>query len=124
MAGNDYCEGDAEYRTYEKLWKKEHAPRPILDRGVRYDRTTLEDAARYALISLDSTMRSNVTVGPPIDLAVYVANEFELTRYRRLGADDPDLRALRLQWEQSLRRTVQELPPVRFEKPTPNRSEH
>jgi putative proteasome-type protease len=42
--------------------------RPILDRGVRFDRTTLEDGARYALISLDSTMRSNVTVGPPIDL--------------------------------------------------------
>ena len=38
--------------------------RPILDRGVRFDRTTLEDAARYALISLDSTMRSNVTGGP------------------------------------------------------------
>src|SRR3954463_836751 len=35
--------------------------RPILDRGVRYDKTSLEDAARYALISLDSTMRSNVT---------------------------------------------------------------
>src|SRR5882757_1744586 len=32
--------------------------RPILDRGVRYDSTTLEDAARYALISIDSTMRS------------------------------------------------------------------
>ena len=45
--------------------------RPILDRGVRYDRTTLEDAARYAMISIDSTIRSNVTVGPPIDLLVY-----------------------------------------------------
>src|SRR5207244_1620793 len=34
--------------------------RPILDRGVRYERTTLEEAAKFALISLDSTMRSNV----------------------------------------------------------------
>src|SRR6059058_851263 len=41
--------------------------RPILDRGVRFDKTTLEEAAKYALLSLDSTMRSNVTVGPPID---------------------------------------------------------
>jgi putative proteasome-type protease len=38
--------------------------RPILDRGIRYDRTTLEEAAKYALLSLDSTMRSNVTRRP------------------------------------------------------------
>ena len=51
--------------------------RPILDRGIRYDRTTLEDAAQYALISIDSTMRSNVTVGPPIDLLVYARDELQ-----------------------------------------------
>src|SRR6202790_851603 len=45
--------------------------RPILDRGVRYENTTLEEGAKYALISLDSAMRSNMTVGPPIDLVVY-----------------------------------------------------
>ncbi len=66
--------------------------RPILDRGVRYDRTSLEEAAKYALISLDSTMRSNMTVGPPIDLVLYTADELAITRYRRFGADDPDLR--------------------------------
>ena len=43
--------------------------RPILDRGIRFDRTTLEEAAKYALLSLDSTMRSNVTVGPQIGRA-------------------------------------------------------
>ncbi len=53
--------------------------RPILDRGVRYDGTTLDDAARYALISLDSTMRSNVTVGPPIDLLVYGRDALRIT---------------------------------------------
>src|ERR1044072_4570971 len=45
--------------------------RPILDRGIRFEQTTLEEAAKYALLSLDSTMRSNVTVGPPIDLLAY-----------------------------------------------------
>src|SRR3954462_9523881 len=45
--------------------------RPILDRGIRFEHTTLEEGAKYALISLDSTMRSNVTVGPPIDLVLY-----------------------------------------------------
>jgi putative proteasome-type protease len=88
--------------------------RPILDRGVRFERTTLEDAARYALISLDSTMRSNVTVGPPIDLLVYSKDELKVTRYRRFAAKDPDLLAVHAQWETALRKAVQELPPVEF----------
>src|SRR6516165_5944057 len=88
--------------------------RPILDRGVRYDRTTLDDAARYALISLDSTMRSNVTVGPPIDLLVYSRDELGVSRYRRFTDRDPDLMAIHVQWEQALRKAVQELPIVKF----------
>ena len=93
--------------------------RPILDRGIRFDKTTLEEAAKYALISLDSTMRSNVTVGPPIDLILYTANEMQITHYRRFGPDDPDLRAIHTQWEQSLRKAVQELPAVRFDAAEP-----
>ena len=93
--------------------------RPILDRGIRYDRTSLEEAAKYALISLDSTMRSNVTVGPPIDLALYGANELRITRCRRFGADDPVLRTIQVQWEQALRKSVQELPAVRFDEIEP-----
>ena len=89
--------------------------RPILDRGIRYERTTLEDATRYALISLDSTMRSNVTVGPPIDLLVYEKDDLRISKYRRFGAKDPDLLAVHTQWEQALRRAVQELPPVQFD---------
>jgi putative proteasome-type protease len=93
--------------------------RPILDRGIRYDRTNLEDAARYAMISLDSTIRSNVTVGPPIDLLVYTKDTLRVDRYRRFAAKDPDLLAVHTQWEQSLRRAVQELPPIRFDEPEP-----
>jgi putative proteasome-type protease len=91
--------------------------RPILDRGIRHDRTTLEEAARYALISIDSTMRSNVTVGPPIDLLVYALDELRITRYRRFVEKDPDLLAVHTQWEQALRKAVQELPTVRFDQP-------
>ncbi|MFO0910486.1 MAG: peptidase [Isosphaeraceae bacterium] len=89
--------------------------RPILDRGIRFNRTDLEDAARYALISIDSTMRSNVTVGPPIDLAVYVRDELGLSRFRRFVDKDPDLLAIHSQWEHALRRAVHELPVIRFE---------
>jgi len=89
--------------------------RPILDRGIRYHRTSLEEAAKYALISLDSTMRSNVTVGPPLDLIVYAADELRIRQHRRFGADDPNWRAIQVQWEHSLRKAVQELPAVRFD---------
>lgn len=89
--------------------------RPILDRGVRFDRTSLDDAARYALISLDSTMRSNVTVGPPIDLVVYERDDLRIRRSRRFVDKDPDLSTIHTQWEQALRRAVRELPPVRFD---------
>lgn len=88
--------------------------RPILDRGIRYERTTLEEGAKYALISLDSTMRSNVTVGPPIDLLLYAPDELRITRYRRFDAEDPDLRDVRSQWERALRKAVLELPEVRW----------
>ena len=88
--------------------------RPILDRGIRYDRTTLEEGAKYALISLDSTMRSNVTVGPPIDLLVYAKDEFAISRHRRFDAQDPDLQGVRSQWERTLRKAVLELPEIDF----------
>jgi putative proteasome-type protease len=88
--------------------------RPILDRGIRYDRTTLEEAAKYALLSLDSTMRSNVTVGPPIDLLAYTTDDLDVGRTRRFAADDPDLVKIRTRWEQALRQAVARLPVIRF----------
>jgi putative proteasome-type protease len=88
--------------------------RPILDRGIRFEKTTLEEASKYALLSLDSTMRSNVTVGPPIDLLAYGADELEITRRRRFPAGDPDLVKIGVRWEQALRQAVGRLPQIRF----------
>jgi putative proteasome-type protease len=88
--------------------------RPILDRGIRFDRTSLEEAAKYALLSLDSTMKSNVTVGPPIDLLAYSKDELNITRHRRFEADDPALVKIRTRWDQALRQAVLKLPEIRF----------
>ncbi len=109
--GNPMCA--TEDSPYLQIGEAKYG-RPILDRGIRYDRTGLEEAVKYALISLDSTMRSNVTVGPPIDVAVYRNDELRLTRYRHLKAEDAELQAIRTQWERSLRRAVQELPGIGF----------
>jgi len=89
--------------------------RPILDRGIETD-TPLEIAAKYALLSLDATMRSNVTVGPPIDLLLYRKDSLTVDRYRRLEGSDPDLRLIHASWESSLRRAVQQLPEIEFER--------
>ena len=98
--------------------------RPILDRGVRYDTTSLELACKLALLSLDSTMKSNVTVGPPIDLLAYSSDELDLRRMRRFVADDPALLKIRQRWDLALRQAVSRLPEVRFRvaAPTPGSS--
>jgi putative proteasome-type protease len=88
--------------------------RPILDRGIQ-STTSLEVAAKYALLSMDATMRSNVTVGPPIDLLLYEKDSFDVSRYRRLSAGDRDLNLIHSSWEQSLRRAVEQLPDIEFE---------
>ena len=87
--------------------------RPILDRGIEAS-TPLEVAAKYALLSLDATMRSNVTVGPPIDLLLYRKDSLTVDRHRRLDANDPDLNLIHASWEAALRRAVQQLPDIRF----------
>jgi putative proteasome-type protease len=92
--------------------------RPILDRGVKFRQTTLQEAAKFALISLDSTMRSNVTVGPPIDLMVYRNNDLRVTHYRRFTQKDPDLQRIQYQWEHALRKAALELPDVSFDEGT------
>jgi len=91
--------------------------RPILDRGIRFGETTLEQAVKYAIISLDSTMRSNVAVGPPIDLLVYGNDDLSVRRYRRLTAADPDLVEIRSHWERELRRAIGLLPEIDFSGP-------
>ena len=89
--------------------------RPILDRGIKFESTSLEAAAKYALISLDSTMRSNMTVGPPVDLMIYRKGDFAVKRHRRLSADSPDLKEIHTNWEQSLSKAIAELPPIEFD---------
>ena len=95
--------------------------RPILDRGVDC-KTSLETAAKYALLSFDATMRSNVTVGPPVEIILYRRDTFELTEYRRFMATDQDLNVIHSSWETSLRKAVEELPEIKFRSPPPELS--
>lgn len=88
--------------------------KPILDRVIRRD-TPLELAARCALVSLNSTIRSNITVGPPIELLLYANGRFTEGRHLSLNENDPYYRALSDAWSEGLRRALNNLPPFEWE---------
>ena len=87
--------------------------KPILDRILTTD-TTLETASLCALVSMDSTMRSNLTVGPPIELQVYTANSLSLNRYHRFEEDSEYLRNLHRAWNSHLIDAFRSLPPLNW----------
>jgi putative proteasome-type protease len=88
--------------------------KPILDRTLTYQ-TSLEEAAKCALLSIDSTMKSNISVGPPINLAMYEADSFVIRHQLRLPLGDPYLAKIRHLWECSLREAFERMPNVEWE---------
>jgi putative proteasome-type protease len=85
--------------------------KPILDRIITPE-TSLETAALCSLVSMDSTMRSNVTVGPPIELSLYRRDSLVLEHRIRLDEDSPYLRELRKRWDERLKEAFRSLPPI------------
>lgn len=65
-----------------------------------------------ALVSMDSTMRSNLTVGPPIELSMYEADSLQPGRYYRFEEDSEYLRQLKKSWDKLLKDSFKKLPPV------------
>jgi putative proteasome-type protease len=88
--------------------------KPILDRILALD-TPLDTAALCALVSMDSTMRSNLTVGPPIEVLLYHANTFNMQTHYRFNEDSPFLRDLKKSWDNKLKEAFHKLPPLRLE---------
>lgn len=86
--------------------------KPILDRVIRSD-MPLEAVARCGLVSMDSTMRSNASVGPPIEVLQYPANSLGTGHYLSLQEDDAYFQAIRDAWENKLRQAFDDLPPLR-----------
>jgi len=86
--------------------------KPILDRIIRPE-TTLEDAARCALVSIDSTMRANISVGPPVDLSIYRREELTIRNHLTLEYGTPMWRVMQKRWNEGLQRAFERLP--RFE---------
>ena len=76
--------------------------KPILDRVVKPS-TSIADAQKAVLLSMDSTLRSNLSVGMPLDLAVIEKDALRVTLKRRIEAGDPAFRAMSEAWSTALR---------------------
>jgi len=91
--------------------------RPILIRG--YDRKmSFEDAAKLLMVSFDSTLKANLSVGLPLDLLVIERDRFDPLHARRIESGDPYFEAISSSWSEALRAAFYSLPDYSFDEKT------
>ncbi|MBA3962295.1 MAG: peptidase [Chthoniobacterales bacterium] len=89
--------------------------KPILDRGFSYE-SSLTDAVKFGVISIDATMKSNVAVGPPIDILCYKTDSLQVKMRTRLQQNDPYLQEIGQKWQDGIVRLVRQMPSADFTK--------
>jgi putative proteasome-type protease len=104
-AGN-FIEATAE-TPYFQIGESKYG-KPVLDR-VLTPETPLDEAAKCALVSMDSTMKSNLSVGPPLDLVVYETDRFETDKVVCVDVDNPYYQMLHQSWGNKLREVFDSL---------------
>lgn len=87
--------------------------KPILDRTITYN-TPLEAMAKCALLSIDSTMKSNISVGPPINLVMYETDSYSLRHSLELRLGDPYLAKMRKLWEDYVQQAFKAMPNIEW----------
>jgi len=85
--------------------------KPILDR-ILTPELDLDTCAMCALVSMDSTLRSNLSVGPPIETLIYNTGNLTTTNYHRFEEDSDFLRDLKRSWDSLLKNAFQQMPPI------------
>jgi putative proteasome-type protease len=88
--------------------------KPIIDRVVA-PTTTLADATKCILVSFDSTMRSNLSVGMPIDLVCYERDSLEIRKRRRFNEGDAYFTKLSADWSEGVREVFRKLPELEWQ---------
>jgi|688.fasta_scaffold368562_2 putative proteasome-type protease len=83
--------------------------KPIIDRVVT-PATALDEAAKCALISMDSTLRSNISVGLPLDLLVYEEGALQVTKFVQIDPHNQYMQMIRNTWGARLKQVFQEIP--------------
>jgi putative proteasome-type protease len=87
--------------------------KPIIDRVVTGN-TNMDDTVKCMLVSFDSTMRSNLSVGFPIDLACYDRDSLRVGRMHRFDEQDPYMKRLSQSWGEGVKRAFGQLPNVEW----------
>jgi putative proteasome-type protease len=98
------CQPDSPYAQIGEL----KYGKPILDRVLNWN-TALDEAVKVGLLSFDSTMRSNLSVGPPLDLIVIPTDKNKAITRLRIGADDPYFRQLSADWGRLMNEARQQI---------------
>jgi len=83
--------------------------KPIIDRVITRT-SSLAQAAKCALVSMDSSIRSNLSVGPPLDLAIIKRDEFKLSTHISIDMDNEYFKMIRERWGFALQEVFSELP--------------
>jgi putative proteasome-type protease len=107
-AEGNFIEADSDYTPYFQTGEAKYG-KPIIDRVITRT-TSLEDAAKCVLVSFDSTMRSNLSVGMPIDLICYRCDSLAVSMRRRFAEGDPYFVELSSQWSAGVRDVFSRLP--------------
>ncbi|NYH96947.1 putative proteasome-type protease [Novosphingobium marinum] len=90
--------------------------RPIIIRA--YDPTmSFEDAVKLLMVSFDSTLKANLSVGLPLDLMVVERDNYEPVHQRRISANDPYFQAISTGWGEALKQAFDSLPDYTFYNP-------
>ncbi len=87
--------------------------KPILDRGFTYE-TKLHDAIKFGILSMEATVKSNVSVGGPFDVFVYERDSLEVKLRRRLEESDPYFREIQQKWGEGIVKLVEQIPGLDF----------
>lgn len=83
--------------------------KPILVRAYEPE-MSFEDTIKLLLVSFDSTIKANLSVGLPLDLQIYEADSFKVTERPRIEADDPYFQNISNSWGEALRAALAQLP--------------
>lgn len=88
--------------------------KPILDRIFNW-KSPMEEAAKCALISMDSTLKSNLSVGMPLDMLCYSKDSLKVDRRARINADNAYFKSLREAWGERIKDAFKGLPGLEWE---------
>jgi putative proteasome-type protease len=109
-AEGNFIEADLDTTRYFQTGEAKYG-KPIIDRVITPS-TNLADAAKCVLVSFDSTMRSNLSVGMPIDLVCYRRDSLQIQMRRRFAEGDAYFAALGSQWSTGVRDVFSRLPEI------------